>query len=362
MAVATKLAVSAADQATLARWLRTATTRKSHAERARIVLLSAEGWSAAAVAERLGLVRLTVYKWRERYRQAGVAGLEDRPRPGQPRHLTAAQARDILRWTVERIPHEATHWSLRLMAKHAKVSQWHVAQVWKAADLRPHRVKTFKISRDPQFAEKVTDVIGLYLAPPTNAVVLSVDEKTQIQALDRTQPLLPLRPGQIERRTHDYTRHGTASLYAAFDVATGKVLGRVTPQHRAADFIAFLEQIDRAVPRSHALHLILDNSSTHKTAAVAAWLAAHPRFTLHFTPTSASWLNAVEGWFGQLERRAIRRGSFGSVAELRAELRRFIAAHNKYAAKPFRWTKPAAVILDSVGRASRAMRIKSSAH
>jgi transposase len=362
MAVATKLAVRATDRDELAAWLRAATTRKSLAERARIILLSAEGLSAATIADRLGLVRLTVYKWRQRYTHAGVAGLRDRPRPGQPRRLSATKARDILRWTVERIPHEATHWSLRLMAKHAHVSQWHVAQVWQAADLRPHRLKTFKISRDPQFAEKVTDVVGLYMHPPANAVVLSVDEKTQIQALDRTQPLLPLRPGQIERRTHDYTRHGTASLYAAFDVATGKVLGSVTQRHRAAEFVQFLEKIDRAVPRRTALHLVLDNSSTHKTPEVAAWLTAHPRFTLHFTPTSASWLNAVEGWFAQLERRAVRRGSFTSVGELRRELRRFIAAHNTHAAKPFRWTKSAAVVLESVTRADRAMRINSAGH
>ena len=221
MAVATRLAVAAHDRVQLTAWVRTATTRRSLAERARIILLSAEGLSAAAIAERLGVVRLTGYKWRQRYVGHGLGGLHDRPRPGQPRRLSPAQARDILRWTVERIPHEATHWSLRLMAKHARVSQWHVAQVWKAADLRPHRLKTFKISRDPQFAEKVTDVVGLYMVPPDNAVVLSVDEKTQMQALDRTQPMLPMRPGQIARRTHDYTRHGTASLYAAFDVATG---------------------------------------------------------------------------------------------------------------------------------------------
>src|SRR5947208_9507742 len=363
MAVATRLTVAAPDRVQLTSWVRAATTRRSLAERARIILLSAEGLSAAAIAERLGMVRLTVYKWRERYRRHhGVGGLCDRPRPGQPRRLSPEKARDILRWTVERIPHEATHWSLRLMAKHARVSQWHVAQVWKAADLRPHRLKTFKISRDPHFAEKVTDVVGLYMDPPDNAVVLSVDEKTQMQALDRTQPMLPLRPGQIARRTHDYTRHGTASLYAAFDVATGKVLGSVTRQHCGADFVRFLEKIDRAVPRRLALHLVLDNSSTHKTPDVMAWLAAHPRFTLHFTPTSASWLNAVEGWFAQLERRAVRRGSFTSVSDLRAELRRFIAAHNKYAAKPFVWARPADVILDSVGRAARAMRINSAAH
>lgn len=362
MALATVLPISPADRREIEGWLRSTTTRKSLAERGRIILLSGEGLSAAEIADKLGVVRLTVYKWRQRYQADGLKGLTDRPRPGQPRRLSPERAREILQLTVERIPYEATHWSLRLMAKYARVSTWHVAQVWKAADLRPHRLKTFKISRDPKFAEKVVDVVGLYMNPPDNAVVLSVDEKTQIQALNRTQPMLPLQPGKIHSRTHDYTRHGTASLYAAFDVATGKVLGSVTSQHRATDFISFLEKIDRSVPRRLELHLILDNSSTHKTPEVVAWLAARPRFQLHFTPTSASWLNAVEGWFSLLERRSVRRGSFNSVAELRAELRRFIAAHNKHAAKPFEWTKPAQLLLESVDRAKLAMRIKSSGH
>lgn len=362
MALATKMTIGAEDRVQLETWLRSPTTRKSLAERARVVLLSGDGMSAATIGDKLGVVRPTVYKWRHRYLKLGIQGLSDLPRPGQPRHLTAEKAQEILRWTVERIPPGATHWSQRLMAKHAKVTQWHVAQIWKAADLRPHRVKTFKISRDPKFAEKVADVVGLYMNPPSNAVVLSVDEKTQIQALDHTQPMLQLRPGQIERHTHDYKRHGTASLYAAFDIATGKVLGSVTPQHRAAEFLAFLEKIDRTVPKRKKLHLILDNSSTHKTPAVGAWLAQHSRFNLHFTPTSASWLNAVESWFGQLERRAIRRGSFSSVGELRAEIRRFIAAHNKYSAKPFAWAKSASVILDSVERAKNAYGINSSGH
>ena len=221
------------------------------------------------------------------------------------------------------------------MAEYAGVSRWQVHQIWKAADLKPHRLKTFKISNDPDFAEKVFDVVGLYLNPPDNALVLSVDEKTQIQALDRTQPKLQLKPGQIERRTHDYKRHGTTSLYAALNILNGEVIGRITQRHRAKEFLDFLRQIDRETPKEQDLHLILDNSSTHKTPEVKAWLEKHPRFKLHFTPTSASWLNAVEGWFGQLERRALYRGIFTSVGELKKAIRRFIQTHNEKLAKPF---------------------------
>lgn len=339
------------DRAELESWLRSSTTRKSLVERARILLLSSEGQSAEVIAGKLDVSTRTVYKWRRRYRKEGVGGLSDHPRPGQPRKLAPDKVHEILRLTTERIPDEATHWSVRLMAKYAGVTRWQVVQVWQAADLKPHRIKSFKLSQDPQFAEKVVDVVGLYLQPPDNAVVLSVDEKTQIQALDRTQPLLPLRPGQIERRTHDDKRHGTASLYAAFDVATGKVLGRVTERHTAKEFMEFLGLIDKATPGELALHLILDNSSTHKTPEVQEFLAQHPRFHLHFTPTSASWLNAVEGWFGQLERRSLYRGVFTSVGALRKELRRYIRVHNKHCAKPFVWTKSAEVILESVSRA-----------
>jgi transposase len=356
MAKAEELEVSGEDRAELSRWLRASTTRKSHVERARIILLSAEGLSAEAIGTKLDVRRITVYKWRARYRAGGVTALADAARSGQPRRMTQAKAEEILRRTAREIPRESTHWSLRLMAKCVGVSVRQVQQVWAAADLKPHRLKTFKISKDPKFAEKVVDVVGLYMDPPDNAVVLSVDEKTQIQALDRTQPMLQLRPGQVERRTHDYKRHGTASLYAAFDIATGKVIGRVTERHRAQEFLAFLEQIDRAVPRRQALHLILDNSSTHSTPEVLAFLAAHPRFQLHFTPTSASWLNAVEGWFSQLERRALYRGVFTSVQDLRVELRRFIAAHNTNSAKPFVWTKSALSILESVRHAKASQQ------
>lgn len=295
-----------------------------------------------------------MYKWRKRFKASGLDGLKDLPRSGQPKKLSAQKVKEVLTLTVERIPaREATQWSVRLMAKAAGITTWQVRQIWEAADLKPHRLKTFKISNDPQFAEKVVDVVGLYMNPPDNAVVLSVDEKTQIQALDRTQPMLPLKPGQIERRTHDYKRNGTMSLYAAFDILTGQVLGRVTKRHRAKEFLDFLRQIKRSTPKELDLHLILNNSSTHKTPEVRKWLAAHPRFKLHFTPTSASWLNAVEGWFSQLERRSIHRGVFTSVEELRDAIHRFIKVHNAECAKPFKWTKSAAAIIDSVGRAKK---------
>ncbi len=321
------------------------------ATRARIVLLSGDGRTVAEIQSELKVARPTVYKWRCGYERDGLDGLEDGKRTGRPRKMPSWLAEKILRDTVETIPREATHWSIRLMAKHAGVTTRQVRQVWEAAGLKPHRLRSFKISNDPMFAEKVVDVVGLYMNPPDNAVVLSVDEKTQIQALDRTQPMLPLKPGQVERRTHDYKRNGTRSLYAAFDVATGQVLGRVTKRHRAREFLAFLRQIERAMPAEVDLHLILDNSSTHKTKEVLAWLEKRPRFKVHFTPTSASWLNAVEGWFSQLERRSLHRGVFTSVDELRDEIHRYIRVHNGELAKPFVWTKSAESIIAKVERA-----------
>ncbi len=346
--------LAADDRGTLKRWLQSSKTRRSLAERSRIVLLTAEGMSATEIQRKLDVSRPTVCKWRRRYREHGVEGLRDMSRSGRPTTLTEKMAKKILDLTTTRIPKEATHWSTRLMAKYSGATQWQVRQVWAAALLKPHRLKTFKISNDPQFAEKVLDVVGLYLSPPDNAMVLSVDEKTQIQALDRTQPLLQLRPGQIERRTHDYKRNGTASLYAAFDVATGEVIGRITKRHRAKEFLAFLRQIERETPNDLALHLILDNSSTHKTEAIQGFLEKHPRFQFHFTPTSASWLNAVESWFSQLERRSLYRGIFSHVMDLRNELRRYIRAHNQESAKPFIWTKSASTIIAAVERAKRA--------
>lgn len=329
-------------------WLTASNTKRSLADRARVILYSADGVPALDICTRLGMSEQSVYKWRVRYRKGGLAALYDLPRPGQPRKVTEDVAKRILKLTVERVPTEAKFWSIRLMMKYADVTQHQVMEVWKAADLKPHRLKNFKISNDPLFAEKVVDVVGLYMDPPDNAVVLSVDEKTQIQALERTQPLLPLAPAKTPGRTHDYKRHGTASLYAAFNIATGEVIGRVTERHRAAEFLAFLRQINEAVPRKLDLHVILDNSSTHKTPEVKAWLAKHPRFKLHFTPTSASWLNAVESWFAQLERRALYRGNYFCAEDLKIDLKRYIEQHNKKTAKPFKWTATAKSILAKV--------------
>ncbi len=353
-----EIEISKSDRAQLRKLCRSGTTPQRLVDRAQIVLLFGEGKLAPEIAELTGFSYNAVCRWGQRFEQSGIVGLKDKPRPGQPKKLTSAKAKEILRFTVERIPHESTHWSLRLMAKYAGVSIHHVRKVWKAADLKPHRLKSFKISKDPEFAEKVEDVVGLYLYPPDNAMVLSVDEKTQIQALDRTQPMLPLRPGQIERRTHDYKRNGTRSLYAAFDIATGKVLGRVTRRHRAKEFIAFLNQIKRSVPKDIELHLILDNSSTHKTSEVENWMKRNPHFHFHFTPTSASWLNAVESWFSQLERRSLYRGVFTSVTELRDEIHRFIKAYNDHIAKPFKWTKAANLIIEKHEKA-KAVIIKA---
>ncbi len=345
------LEISPDDRLQLQRWTASTKVESGLAKRARIVLLTAEGRHAAEVASSVGVSERSVYKWVWRFDKEGLEGLRERARSGRPRKLDLDQVLAILEKTIEEAPPGATHWSQRLMAEATGVTRHQVSEVWKAAGLQPHRLRTFKISRDPCFAEKVVDVVGLYMAAPGNAVVLSLDEKTQIQALDRTQPMLPLRPGQIERRTHDYKRHGTVSLYAAMDIATGKVIGKLTKRHRAEEFLAFLDLVDRRTRAAETVHVILDNSSTHKTKEVRTWLEAHSRFQLHFTPTSASWMNAVETWFSALERRAIYRGVFSSVTELKKAIRAYVAAHNKHYAKPFVWTKDATSILAKVERA-----------
>ena len=350
--------LSLLDRETLQGWLRKSTLDQRLAQRAKILLELDAGMTPRAISEKLVVTAPVVFKWRKRYLEQGIEGLSDLPRPGQPRKLSEKKVREILDKTTHQVPKEATHWSLRLMAKYTDTTGWQVSQVWKAAGLKPHLTQTFKISNDPNFAEKVVDIVGLYMNPPDNAMVLSIDEKTQIQALDRTQPQLQQltpRSGQVERRTHDDKRNGTASLYAAFDVVSGKVLGRVTEHHRTQEFLEFMQQIERSTSKELDLHVIPDNSSTHKTADVKAWLEKHPRIKLHFTPTSASWPNAVERWFGQLERRALYRGCFTNVKDLRDAIKKFIDTHNKLSAKPFRWTKSADAILASVDRVKSSM-------
>ena len=344
------------DRRELRSWRRSTTLPHGLVSRAQLLLDLDAGFGPSEVAERHGVTRQSVHRWKRRYLEGGIDALADRARSGRPTLIDPRTVERVLTLTRERVPVESDHWSLSLMARHAGTTIWQVRQIWEGAGLAPHRIKTFKISDDPAFAEKVVDVVGLYLNPPLNAVVLSVDEKTQIQALDRTQRPLPPTGAHAETRTHDYRRHGVTNLYAAFDILTGEVIGRLTRRARGREFLAFLRQVDRRVPAGLDLHLILDNSSTHGTAEVKAWLAEHPRIHLHRTPTSASWLNAVEGWFAQLERRALRRGTFSSVGELREAIRRFIDAHNKYSAKPFKWTKTAEKIIGSVDRAKEALQ------
>lgn len=336
-------------------WLRSTTLPQVQITRAKIILSLHSGKPPSVVAQEQLVSAKTVHKWRNRFQAHGVGGLFDEPRVGRPAKLDEKTIKKVLKLTTEYVPQESTQWSERLMAEYAGVTPYQVRKIWKSANLQPHRLKTFKISNDPNFAEKVIDIVGLYMNPPSNAVVLSVDEKTQIQALDRTQPGLPMAPSRIGSRTHDYKRHGTTSLYAAFNVFTGRVMGKVAERTRAKEFLSFLKQIDRSHSKSKELHIILDNHSAHKTKEVMAWLESKPYIQFHFTPTSASWLNAVEGWFAQLERRALYRGVFTSVAELKEALKEFIKVHNKNLAKPFQWTKEAKSIIAAVNKAKQSL-------
>lgn len=342
--------------ANLNEWCRSTTLPHGQIMRAKIILQLSEGMTPSEVATAQRVSTKTVHRWRNRFDEEGLEGLQERARSGRPSVIDKETVDRVLFLTTKRIPQEATHWSIELMAKYAEVTPWQVRQIWKAADLRPHRLKTFKISNDPEFSDKVVDIVGLYMNPPDNAIVLSVDEKTQIQALDRTQPGLPLSPSRIGSRTHDYKRHGTASLFAAFNTLTGKVIGKVAKRTNSKEFLSFLKLVDRRTNPDKDLHIILDNLSAHKTKEVREWVEDRPRIHLHFTPTSSSWLNAVEGWFAQLERRALYRGIFTSVSELKAELERFIKTHNAESAKPFKWTKPAGQILASVERAKQSLQ------
>ena len=350
-----EFSIRTTDKRVLKRWLRSTTLPQGQITRAKIILSLDQGWTPTAVAEAQQVSAETVHKWRNRYLEAGIEGLYDQPRTGRPTKITEETVKRVLELTTQYVPEESTHWSVELMAKHAQITTWQVRQIWKAADLKPHRLKTFKISNDPDFADKVIDIVGLYMNPPANSVVLCVDEKTQIQALDRTQPGLPLNEGRIGSRTHDYKHHGTTCLYAAFSVLTGKVIGEMTSRARSKEFLSFMKEIDRSTPKGKDLHVILDNHSAHKTPEVRRWLQKKPRIHFHFTATSSSWLNAVEGWFAQFERRSLYRGVFSSVPELNKEIERYIKVHNREMAKPFKWTKDAKSILAAVERAKSVL-------
>jgi transposase len=321
-----------------------------HVQRARIILQSAERLSVLEVAQIVGVSRPAVWRWQVRYGDQGVDGLlRDKTRPPGKAPLATAKVAEVLALTCSEPPGEVTHWTGRAVAKVVGVSLRAVQRIWEQHRLQPHRLRTFKRSKDPAFAAKVEDIVGLYMSPPHHAMVLSIDEKSQIQALDRTQPGLPLKPGKCATMTHDYKRHGTTTLFAALNVLDGVVLGRCMQQHRHQEFIRFLNTIENEVPASKVIHAILDNYGTHKHPKVRAWLARHPRWVFHFTPTSASWLNAVEGFFSVLTRRRIRRGAFQSVVDLQAAINRYIQEHNDDP-KPFVWTKPADAILEKLSR------------
>jgi transposase len=353
------LVLSVQERNQLVEWTRRHKTSQALALRARIILACAGGENNSEVARRCGVIRTTVGKWRSRFLKRRLEGLLDEPRPGAPRKHDDAKIEQLIATTLNARPTEATHWSTRLLARKLKISQTMVSRVWRAFGLQPHRSETFKLSTDPLFIEKVRDIVGLYLKPPTKAMVLCVDEKSQIQALDRTQPLLPLAPGIPERRTHDYVRHGTTTLFAALDLATGKVIGELHRRHRGQEFLAFLRTIDANVPAELDVHLVMDNYSTHKTPSIKGWLARHPRFKVHFTPTSSSWLNLVERWFALLSERQIKRGTHRSTLELERAIRNHLERHNKDP-KPFVWTKTADEILASVARF--CSRISNSGH
>jgi transposase len=344
----------------LVQWARRRKTAQALAQRSRIILACANGGSNTEIAAELGLARDTVAKWRSRFVAHRLEGLIDEPRPGAPRKITDEQVESVIVKTLEASPAKGdTHWSTRSMAKATGMSQSAISRIWRAFGLKPHLVQTWKLSTDPQFVDKVRDIVGLYLDPPANALVLAVDEKSQIQALDRTAPILPGMPTTPARMTHTYTRHGTTSLFAALEISSGSVIAAHYRRHRHQEFLRFLKTIDNAVPAELDLHLICDNYATHKTPAIHQWLLRHPRFHLHFTPTSASWLNLVERWFAELTNRKLRRSAHRSITELEADIRKWINEWNADP-KPFIWTKTADEILDNL--ASYCQRINASGH
>jgi transposase len=347
------------ERSKLLEWARRPKTAQRLAIRARIVLGCADGKENRQVARELRITDQTVCKWRERFRIHGLEGLADEPRPGAPRKISDAQVEALITRTLESTPAQGTHWSTRTIAQAIGMSQSAISRIWRAFSLQPHRVETFKLSTDPFFVEKVRDIVGLYLNPPERALVLCVDEKSQVQALDRTRPVLPLRPGVPARQTHDYIRNGTTSLFAALDVATEKVIGSCHRRHRHQEFLRFLERIDQAVPAHLDIHLVMDNYGTHKMPKVKRWFARRPRYHVHFTPTSASWLNQVERFFGLLTDRRIRRGTFGSVRELESAIRDYLLQHNQNP-QPFTWTADADSILKKIARF--CLRTSDSGH
>jgi transposase len=343
------LVLSADERRTLLGWTGRRRTAQGLALRARIVLECAGGRSNTAVSARLGVNRGTVTRWRARFLRERLDGLADEPRPGVPRTITDAQVEEVVVRTLEEVPEGATHWSKRELARQVGISPSSVHRIWRAFGLQPWRTETFKISPDPLLIDKIRDVVGLYLAPPANAAVFAVDEKPQIQALERTAPVLPMIPGIPERRSHDYVRHGTIDLFAALNTATGKVIGKLSAQHRAVDFRDFLDEIDRQAGPGLAVHLICDNLSAHKAPVVQKWLLAHPRVQLHFTPTYSSWISQVERWFAELQRRCLDRGVFCSLDELTTALEDWIKLWNEHA-QPFKWTRTADQIIDRICR------------
>lgn len=350
-----ELVLSEDERATLLRWSRRAKSSQVLAQRCRIVLGCADGKTNRQVADELGIWPQTVGKWRRRFLERRMEGLVDEPRPGAPRKITDDRVEEVVVATLERSPKDATHWSRASMAAESGLSKSSVGRIWKAFGLKPHQVDTFKLSNDPQFIDKVRDVVGLYLDPPERALVLCVDEKSQIQALDRSAPVLPMMPGMPERRTHDYIRHGVTTLFAALDVATGSIHRR----HRAVGFKKFLAKLDKEVPAGVDVHLICDNYSTHKSPTVKKWLEAHPRFHMHFTPTYSSWLNQVERWFGILTDKQIRRGTHKSLQALEKDISGWIKTWNENP-RPFAWTKSADEILERL--ASYLDRIPGAGH
>jgi len=347
--VAVAIDLSAVERGELEDLARRRRTAQGLARRARIVLLAAEGLENKMIAAELGATEDTVGKWRWRFAERRLEGLYDEPRPGAPRQIGDDAIAETVRRTLEETPADATHWSLRSMARSTGYAPSTIHRIWRAFGLQPHRSKSFKLSSDPFFVEKVRDIVGLYLNPPERALVLCVDEKSQIQALDRTQPLLPMRPGQVERRSHDYKRHGTLSLFAALDTATGQVIGRCFARHRAREFRAFLNTVEARVPADLDVHIIIDNLATHKTKAIRDWFARHPRWQVHYTPTSASWINQVERFFALLTEKQLRRGVHRSTKDLEAAILSYIDTVNADP-KPFRWTKSADNILATIKR------------